>query len=240
MLERITPVREAATQLFGDPSQPDIKGLKDFASLADNEKSRKRLGKALKLTFDSFSKATGESGIHAGAGPVSLNASGGVIQLIENAFGVPPKLAEQSAQIMQNALKDLTPEEREAYNATMSAFGTIVGLRSLTRASAAQSLVATIEREMPIIGVNTTNSDQFADQMTRLAEIVYNGTKGVPKAMWEQTPGLLDRIQKLPSEAKKMKKSGASPKGTLQPPADEVKVWNPDKGVFESPQPAKK
>ena len=30
MLQRATPVREAATQIFGDPSQPDLKGLKDY------------------------------------------------------------------------------------------------------------------------------------------------------------------------------------------------------------------
>lgn len=232
-LDRITPVREAATQLFGDPTQPDLKGLNSFGHLADNSESRRRLGTALKLTFDQFNKATGGAAIHADAGPVSFSAGGGVMQVLENAFGVPSKLAEQSAQIMQTAIAKLTPEEREAYNATMGAFGTIVGLRSLSRASASQASVATIEREMPVIGINTTDSKQFQDQMARLAEQIYNGTKGIPAAMWEkQTPGLLARIKGFPGEAKR-NKSAPSPNGKLSAPASKTKVWNAASGKFE-------
>lgn len=220
-LQRVTPVREAATQLFGDPQQPELKGLQSFANLADNKESRERLGKALRQTFTALDQSTGGAHIAAGAGPVSVS-TGGFGVILENYFGVGPKVAEQQAKMMQDTIGSLTPEEREAYDATMSAFGTIVGLRALTKASAAQASVSTIEREMPVIGVNTTNSSQFYDQMQRLAEIVYNGTKGIPEGMWDK--GMLDRLKSLPNEMQKLKKgASASPSGKLSAPPDTSK-----------------
>lgn len=220
-LQRVTPVREAATQLFGDPQQPELKGLQSFANLADNKESRERLGKALRQTFTALDQSTGGAHIAAGAGPVSVS-TGGFGAILENYFGVGPKVAEQQAKMMQDTIGSLTPEEREAYDATMSAFGTIVGLRALTKASAAQASVSTIEREMPVIGVNTTNSAQFYDQMQRLAEIVYNGTKGIPEGMWDK--GMLDRLKSLPNEMQKLKKgASASPSGKLSAPPDTSK-----------------
>jgi hypothetical protein len=216
-LQRVTPVREAATQIFGDPSQPELKPLISFSKLADNKESRERLGKALRLTFSQLNEATGGSHIAAGAGPISVS-TGGVGTWLENYFNVPQKVAQEQVRNMQEAISGLTPEEKEAYDATMSAFGTVVGLRSLTRASAAQASVQTIEREMPVIGVNTTNSEQFLDQAQRLAEIVYNGTKGIPEGMWD--PAMIQRLKGLPSEIQKMKKSKASPNGTLSAPSN--------------------
>lgn len=201
-LNRVVPVREAATQIFGDPAQPDLKGLKDYMSLADNPQSRDRLGKALRLTFEGLNQATGGAHIAADAGPISVS-TGGIGSILQNYFGVPQKLAEQQTNIMQKAIGDLTPEEKEAYDSVMSSFSTVVGLRSLTRASAAQASVAAIERELPVIGVNTFDSRQYADQLQRLAEVVSNGTKGIPKGMID--PALVDRINRLPGEMQKLK-----------------------------------
>lgn len=209
-----TPVREAAAQLFGDPSQPTLKGLNDFADLADNKESRERLGKALRLTFAAMDQATDGAHIAAGAGPISIS-TGGVGTWLQNYFHVPQNIAAQQAGMMQDAIKDLTPEEQRAYDATMSAFGTIVGLRSLTRASAAQASVATIEREMPVLGVNSTSKAQFNDQMARLAEIVYNGTKGLPPGTL--SPDLVDRIK-----GQVKKSSAPSPNGKLSGPAKPI------------------
>lgn len=205
-LNRVIPVREAATQIFGDPSQPDLKGLKDYIKLSDNPDSRKRLGEALRLTFGALNQATGGANVTAGAGPISVSA-GGIGSVLQNYFHVPQELADQQTKIMQEAMSKLTPEEREAYDATMSSFSTIVGLRSLTRASAAQSSVQAIEREMPVIGVNTFDSGQFADQLQRLSEVVNNGVKGIPSGMLD--PNLVKRINGLPAEMQKLKKGPA-------------------------------
>ena len=207
VIDRAIPVQEAATQIFGDPNQPDLKPLMSYRNLADNKDSRARLGKALRLTFDGLNSATGGAGIHASAGPVSVS-SGGFGDLLQNYFNVAPKVAEQQQQIMNDALTALTPEEREYYNSVMSSFSTIVGLRSLTRASAAQASVAAIERELPVIGVNTVDSNQFADQLQRLSEVVANGVKSIPKGGFDQK--IRQRIEQLPKEMQALKRGGAA------------------------------
>jgi hypothetical protein len=73
----------------------------------------------------------------------------------------------------------MTPREREAYNATISAFSSIVALRSLTSASAAQFSVKALERDIPTIGLNTTTSKDFNEKLGRIGEIAYNGTKQI-------------------------------------------------------------
>lgn len=208
IVEKVIPVQEAATQIFGDPSQPDLKPLISYRDLADNPQSRERLGKALRLTFDGLSSATGGAGIHAGAGPISIS-SGGFGDLIQNYFNVAPNVAAQQQRIMEEAIGKLTPEEKEYFNSVMSSFSTIVGLRSLTKASAAQSSVAAIERELPVIGINTFGQDQFLDQSQRLAEVVANGVSNLPKGGVDSK--LREHIRSLPSEMQKLKDARKGP-----------------------------
>jgi hypothetical protein len=164
-VQRVTSVREANTQLFGDPSNPDLRGLDSFASLADDPESKERLGKALRLTFDGLAEDEKQHG--------SLTA------LIQAYAGVPQALAAAKAQVQQSVLDDLTPEEQEAYDATISAFSSIVGLRSLTGASAAQFSVRALQQDVPVIGVTAKNSAQFKNKLSRAGEIAYNGSKTV-------------------------------------------------------------
>lgn len=204
-LKRIGPIREAATQIFGDPSQPDLKGLISYGQIADKPESRENLGKALKLTLDSMDEATGGAHISASAGPISVG-TGGVGSVLTNYFGVPQKVADQQNKIMQQAVSSLSPEEREAYDSTISSLSTIVGLRASTGAPATNTSIKTIERELPVIGVNTFDSRQFADKMQRLAEVVNNGAKGVPRSVLGEE--MHKRIEGLPSEMQKLKGGG--------------------------------
>jgi hypothetical protein len=164
--DQSVPVREAATQVFGDPTQPDIRPFSSFAPLADNKEARTKIGTALRLTFDGLEQ--------------SEKAAGSLTQLIENEGGVPNALAKSQSDVMQKAVGELTPEERQAYDATMSLYGTVIGLRSLTKASGAQFSVRQLENELPIIGINSVSSSQVYNRLSRLAEQVYNGTKGNP------------------------------------------------------------
>lgn len=202
MLQRVTGVREANTQIFGDPTQPDSKSLKDYAALADNPQSRERLGKALQLTFDELHQAE--------------TANGSMMQLLKNYGGIPQALASSKSKIMQDAIGKLSPEERDAYDTTISSMSTVIGLRSLTKAPATQFSIRAIERELPIVGVNTTDSRQFYDKLAKLGEVVYNGTRGVPPGMFD--PKEIEAIRRAPSELAKQKKAapqdgqGGSPK----------------------------
>jgi hypothetical protein len=220
--QKAVPLMESVSQVFGDPAHPEIKPLLGYADMADDPKSKERLGKALKLTFDSLTDASGGANVAVGAGPVSVNA-GGFGQWLQNAMGVPQAIAQQHAQIMSDAVKDLTPEEREAYDAEMTAFSTAVGLRSLTKASAAQGSVRAIERELPLIGVNVASKKQFYDQMQHLAELSINGVRTFPNVNGAPVgfdKGLADRINGMPAELKKLKDaSGQSKRGPLADPS---------------------
>jgi hypothetical protein len=213
MLQRVTAVREANTQISGDPTQPEFKGLKDYGHLADDPASRARLGTALRMTFDGLDQ--GEK------------SSGSLMTLIKNTGGIPQAIAASQSRIMQDVIGKLTPEEKDAYDATMTTFSTMVGLRSLTKASAAMFSVKAIEREIPVIGVNTTSSRQFEDQLAHVAEIIYNGTRGVPEGMWDKQE--LERIKSGPSYHMQRKlKTAPSGSGAALPkpgkPGDKLSV----------------
>ena len=78
----------------------------------------------------------------------------------------------------------MSPEEKEAYDSIMSSFSTVVGLRSLTKASAAQASVSAIERELPVIGVNTFDSSSLPIRCSDWLEVVSYGVKvRIPKGM---------------------------------------------------------
>ena len=179
----IIPLREAAAQIFGDPSQPSLQSMRDFADLAEDPEAKERLGKALKLTFDGIGQKE--------------RAAGGIWSLIGAYGGLPQALASMQAEIMRNAEADLKkPMERNYYRAVMSAYGAMVGIRSLTKASAAQASVETIERELPLIGINTADREDYLVGLSRLAEIIYNGTKVLPlskedKEFYKKQVGML-------------------------------------------------
>jgi hypothetical protein len=161
----VTPVREANTQIFGDPTNPNFRPLMDFGQLADNPQSAQRLGRALKLTFDQMDQQE--------------KAHGTLTGLISAKMGMPQALADAKAAVQREVVSALTPEEQDAYDATITAFSSTVGLRSLTKASAAEFSVRAIERDIPVIGVNTTSSRMFYDKLAHLGELANNGAKTI-------------------------------------------------------------
>ena len=173
-IERVTPIREAATQVLGDPTQPAMKSLKDYAYVADDKDARERLGKAIRLTFDGMEERNSND-------PGFLHLiPGQLIQLGEMKLGFPRLLASGKAEQLQKTIEDLKPDEQKLYNKVMSAYGAIIGLRSLTKAGSSNFSMQKIEQEAPIPGLNATNSKQMYDQLANLAEIIYNGTRTLP------------------------------------------------------------
>lgn len=175
------PVQQAAVQITGDP-ELGIKGLKDFAYLADKPESVKRIGSALNLIFDQMDGATGGAHISADAGPISIS-TGGIGSVLQNAFGVPQKLAEQKSKIISDVVSKLPPDEQEYINSVMSSFASAVGLRSLSKASASQSSVRSIEREYPTIGAGSgvTNSNSYNDKLKRIYLDLDNAFSNLPR-----------------------------------------------------------
>jgi len=209
------PIQEATMQFIGDPEK-GIRGLKDFSALADKPDSVKRIGEVLNYIFDDMDSSTGGAHISAGAGPVSVS-TGGLGELLQNAFDVPLEIAQQKTRMYTDAINKLTPEEQEYVNSVMSSFAASVGLRSLSRASAAQASVRSIERELPTIGVKggVVNSKAYDDKMKRLYVTLSTAFENMPKGA--VPPKVAKAISALNTQK-------ASPGGTLSGPNAAKKI----------------
>lgn len=199
---RYTPVRLAANQLFGEPNDPNFKGLKDFASIADDRAASKRVGDAIKLTFDGLK--------------VNEKAHGDIVNLLRFYSGSPQALVSAQVSAMQDALKGLNDEERQAYDAVMATYGTIIGLRSLTKASAAKFSAEKLEQEIPTF-INTADSKQFYDKLGKLAKEIEGGTKMIPPSIMSQEDKQF--IRDKADEMNRLAQGGTSKKPLTPPPA---------------------
>lgn len=216
------PITESITQLFGDEAKTGVKPLLAYAHLADDEGASKRLGKAINLTRASLGDGIADASIGAGAGGVHVS-SGGFGTWLTNKLGIPGAISEQNADMLRQALKDLTPEEREAYDATMSEMSVMAGLRSLSKSSAAISNIHLIENEMAKLGT-AASSTQYLDQMQRVGNAINNAinTPGLfPKVRDPKTgkqvpvginPDMVKQLDELPQRIKDLKKSGGPAK----------------------------
>lgn len=221
---QFAPVSAAVTEIYGDPKQPDLHPLSSYAKLADNKASQERIGTAIQLTLNGFGDSIKDIGADIGAGPVHVSA-GDFGKWISNKLNLPSSVASAQAKTLRDVIDKMTPEEKEAYNSTMATMSVMAGLRSISRNSAAMGSLALIERELPKIGLNATDSRTFYDQLQRTAGAIANyantpllfplvrdpHTGGTTRL--GATPEMMDRIRSLTTEIQKKKDSAsASPK----------------------------
>lgn len=205
--QKVTAVKEGVSQIFGDPSNPGLKPLKDFGYLAADKESQKRIAKAWQIIVD-------ESGIE------EPEKSGKTMTLIQAYTGFPQALAGALTRVKQQVQNEMRPDELEALDATVTAFSTAVALRSLTSASAAQFSVRALERDVPIIGLTAINEQQFNDKLSRLGELANNGLKVLPDSFF-QAPETKEALrQRMGIHAPTDTKAAAPPtkKGGMKPP----------------------
>ena len=200
---RAIPIREAATQLFGDPTQPGMKSMKDFSYLADDPAARQRLAKAFLITFNGLRDRE--------------EKTGGIWNLIQMYGGMPKAIAEARSGVREDVMNELKghPDELEAYDTTMNAYGSITGLRTLNKGIASETSVQKIENEMPLVGINSVTSDQYNDQLSRLAENVYSGSRTMFKSIMPQDEKDYIKAQVM---GLKKNKSGANRQVATPPP----------------------
>lgn len=205
MLQRVTPVRLAATQLFGDPNNANFKPLSDYGSIVDDPSARDRVATAWNLIRAHMDDAGADA------------HSGDLITLMRNYSGTPGAVAESEAEKMKDTLDALKPREAEMLNRLFSTYGTVIGLRSLTKGSAAKFSAKNMEQEVPVPGMNVRNSRQFYDKLGTLAEEVNNGWKGVPPMML--TKGEREYDQKQQEELSTKAKGSSKGKAKSAPPS---------------------
>lgn len=203
MVTRVTPLREASAQLFGDPTNPSFPSLRSFGDLADSPGSRQRIGTAMQLIMDGMDAKSGGA-LHGGVGGLGVSADG-VVGLLQNWMGLPSALAASKQAEFQKVLTQMTPRERQALDSQIAALSTVVGLRKLTGGQAAKYTADSLDREVPMIGgPGTKDSKQFYNKLSQIAVTLKTGAAGVtqPEAFWR--PGELDIINKMPDEMLKL------------------------------------
>jgi hypothetical protein len=210
MLQRVTPPRLAATQLFGDPATPSFKPLAAYGAILDDPASRDRVASAWNLIRDHMDKAGADE------------HSGDLVTLMRNYAGIPGAVAESEAEKMTSTLDALKPREAEMLNRLFSTYGTIIGLRSLTKGSAAKFSAKNMEQEVPVPSMNVRNSRQFYDKLQTLAEEVNTGFYGVPEQMFRPGERAYDKKQqeelsKLARGEKKTPTRGGAAAATTTP-----------------------
>jgi hypothetical protein len=175
--------------------------LKDYAYLADQPERAKRIGSAVQLVLNGLDQQE--------------KAAGSFVRLLQNYGGVPQALIDSQLSVNKDVIGKLNAEDAEAFNTIISSISTVVGLRSLTTASAAQASVKALERDIPIPGYNTFTSKQFNFKLSRLAEEVYSGSRTVPLPKEER-----EFIKKQVDILKNAPAGGTKPRGTPPPAPD--------------------
>lgn len=191
--EKATPVRLAARQLMGDPNQPEFKSLMDYGDLADSPKAQEHV----RVAWDVIKKNMEDA---------EARHLGTLSQIFSNYMGLPQALASSEFDVARDAVGKLSSREKELLDREFAAYGTVMGLRSLTKGSAARFSVASMEREVPILGVSALSSRQFYDKLGLLNEEIMSGMEGISdrimpdKSYYVQMADKLGKLakQKLP------------------------------------------
>lgn len=202
-------VMDPYRQIFGDPDIPGIPPVSKYAVLADNPESSNRIGTAVKLSMQGLDEIG--------------DKNGGLVGMFRNLGGLPALETSAQAGAINSAIQNLTPIEREAYDRQMQMIGTLVGLRAITGASAAQGSVRTIMNEAPMFGINVADSHEFNRRLAGFAQQMYTASAKSPVFTTE------DRNM-FKSEAQHMAQLGyvnsgkktASPATVAPPPGSSV------------------
>lgn len=221
-VKRATPVRAAAVQIVGDPASPEFVPLESYALLADDAGARERIGKAWRIIADELAKS--EAGTSGG-----LFLSPNTWQAIHNVVGLTSAIAGSQTGVTERALADLKPEERDLLDREIAAYGSIIGLRSITGGSAAQFSAKSIERELPILGVNTASSRQFYNKLASIFHEIKSGSENISADVLKEKP-------QYEAAAKRLARLASGQGGKLTPPpkgaprtAEEFLAAHPEK-----------
>jgi hypothetical protein len=177
------PIKAAAVQVFGDPRRPDFQPLSHFAYLADDPESRRRVGTVVRMIIDDLSNAEARGadvgGILGQEGILGAIGIGDLVRAAKNNAGIPVDVAESQVNALEIAMRPLTPDEAAFVNRIFASYGSLPGLRSITRQGAYQFSVRSMERELPIPGLADVNSSRsFNNKLASLAEEIVTGIEG--------------------------------------------------------------
>jgi hypothetical protein len=163
------PLRVVSNQVFGDPTDPEFKGLSSYADVLDNPASRKRIANVSRLMIGELSSA-------------EPSKTSGFWTLLTTGAGLPNALAAAQASQTAEAFNKLTPREQELVDSSMDTYGAMSGFRALTKGAASQFSMKNLEREIPLVGFSIPDNNlakyAFYDKLGKIAEEVRSGARG--------------------------------------------------------------
>lgn len=199
------PLREAASELLGNP---DEKGFPGYIGMADHMNDPvfvAHVGAALKRTLSSMEEGSRGASISASFGPVAVS-TGDFGTLLSNYLGMPQRAIDSTLAVNRQMIGSLTGDEQKAYRMGLAAITMSVGLKGLAPGSRSEAAMHQIQNEVPLIGVNAFNRSQFVEGFRPLTNEIKQGVPIVEKA--GVSPGVLsvmkqgsDRIDNLLSGA---------------------------------------
>lgn len=167
------PLRDLSVELFGDPKNPDFKGLADYAYLMDSKDSRDKIGEAFRQIVEGTERAgiTPED-IGASMGGFGGHAStGGLWTLIKNYTGITNKLTQSELAPIEQATSNLSKPENEMLTRMLAVYEAASGMRTITKGGAYKFSVEQIQNTIPIPGKNNViSAASFHDKVASMAE----------------------------------------------------------------------
>ena len=159
------PAVTALMGLYGDPRNPTVKSMADFASLANDQHAQKVLGKAFQLLDQEM-------------GDVS---DGGVINTLGSLAGWAGFKASVAARIQREAGSAMTPAEKEYFDTAIASMADIIGSRAATGQSPARFSVKAMQNELPLIGSSSvTDQSSYLTKMNTIARQIEVGLNAMP------------------------------------------------------------
>lgn len=237
-LQTARSVQQALTQVVGDESNPNLKTVVSLApDVLKDSKKTERVGKAIRMMLGGDS---GLEGAHvstgASIGPVSIGV-GGFGEFLKQSLNMDAKVADKINENLKSAMKDMTPDEKNLVDATVSAFEESIAMRAINKSGVSNAQVGAIQNTLPLIGTNTFSVDEFATRMQNWAQQGLNGTWGVPPQYFRK--GFIDKLKSVSDDMEKLRSKGQpSPKAKSSLPP---KVGSVEGGYkFKGGDPANK
>lgn len=159
------PAVTALMGLYGDPKNPSVKSMADFASLANDPHAQKVLGKAFQLLDQEMGDVDDP----------------GVIATLGRLAGWSGFQAQVAARIQQEAGASMTPAEKEYFDTAIASMADIIGSRSATGQSPARFSVKAMQNELPLIGSSSvTDESSYLTKMGTIARQIEVGLNAMP------------------------------------------------------------
>lgn len=165
MARKAQPAVTALLGLYGDPQNPEAPSMVEFAPLANDPHAQQVLGEAFKLLDQSMGEISDP----------------GIIQTLGTAAGWANFRAQAEAGAQQATGMQMTPQEREYFDAAIASMADIIGSRSATGQSPARFSVRSIQNELPLIGLSgTPDETSYLTKMQTIGRQVRVGLNAMP------------------------------------------------------------